>query len=118
MRAIVLNSDGYEVRDIEDSLSSYQSIVGGYIQIITLPNGIDIVFNEEGKLMGLETTVYLDWKGEIVDTLEGTLVFVGVKGAGFTDLTDEQIEYLEEDFGNDAVFNEETGELYPIIKWR
>ena len=35
------------------SLSQLQGIVGGYIEVITTPSGLEMVLNEEGKLNGL-----------------------------------------------------------------
>ena len=37
------------------SLKELQGYVGGYIQIVPLPNGEELVINEEGKLDGLPT---------------------------------------------------------------
>lgn len=38
-------------------LEELQSIVGGYIEIVWLPNGKIMVINEEGKLMNLPENV-------------------------------------------------------------
>ena len=56
-KAVVLSTDG-TVRSIDidpsNELTQLQSLVGGYIQAVTLPNGVTMWLNEEGKLHGLE----------------------------------------------------------------
>ena len=41
------------VEEHEDTLESWQSIVGGYIELVPLPDGLLLLCNEEGKLDGL-----------------------------------------------------------------
>lgn len=42
-----------EVREIDDSLESMQGIVGGYIEPVSVGNGLTLWCNEEGKVTGL-----------------------------------------------------------------
>lgn len=54
----VLHVDGRrEVVREAMSLHDMQSIVGGYIEVVTLPNKKHIVVNEEGLLLGLPTNL-------------------------------------------------------------
>lgn len=49
----VIYADGI-IGEIEDeSFEKYQEIVGGYIQIIKVTDGINMVINEEGRLLNL-----------------------------------------------------------------
>ncbi len=65
------------VAEIENSLESYQKIVGGRIECIDIPNteNIDIILNEEGKLDNLAPNVFLP---EYEDCVMGPIVVVGV----------------------------------------
>jgi hypothetical protein len=40
-----------------DNLSTLQTLVGGYIEAVTLPHGYVLVCNEEGRLLGLSPNV-------------------------------------------------------------
>lgn len=39
-----------EVREIDGELETMQKLVGGYIQMVPMGNGVDLVCDEEGKL--------------------------------------------------------------------
>lgn len=77
-----------EVVEIEDTLKSYQSIVGGYIECVRFTKDITIVCNDEGKLIGLEPNFYMMSIDEVIC---GDVVFVGVIGCDFCSLNDKQI---------------------------
>ena len=48
-----------EVIEIDNSLEAMQALVGGWIEILRLNDGLDLVMNEEGKLLGLPPNVSL-----------------------------------------------------------
>ena len=81
-----------EVREIENSLRGYQKLVEGYIESVPMPtmeDDIDIVMNDEGKILRLDANIYIP---EYDDTLVGTLVVVGVtKDLTWRGLTDKEI---------------------------
>ena len=79
------------ITEIEDELDVLQGIVGGLIECISIGNNIDMVCNEEGKLIGLEPHIMVN-----NDIVCGDVFFVGVDGAEFVSLTDEQIEYINQ----------------------
>lgn len=60
---------------IENTLDTFQRLVGGYIETVTLGADWTVVCNEEGRLEGLPYNMELCG----VD-LVGTIVLVGVKG--------------------------------------
>ena len=65
---------------IQDKLESYQSIVGGYIEVVTLATDFAIVCNEEGRLRDLP------YNCEIAGIdFVGTIIGVGVNGEDFDD---------------------------------
>jgi len=83
-----------EERLIDNTLRGYQKAVDGWIESVCLPqheDNIDIVMNDEGKLLNMETNVYVD---EYKDFFVGTLVAVGVNKNDLTwrSLTDEEIK--------------------------
>lgn len=63
MKALKISTAGViEHIDIQatDSLATLQSAVGGYIEILGLARGVDLVINEEGKFAGLEHNTLAD----------------------------------------------------------
>ena len=69
-------------QEVENSLKALQNLVGGYIEIVSLPYGVCMIVNEEGKLQGLQPNFRLDH-----DLIVGTAVFVGVSGEDFCSLS-------------------------------
>lgn len=72
-----------KVIEIENELSALQEAVGGYIQAVPVAEGICVICNEEGKLLGLPYNMHLG-----KDILVGTILIVGVSGEEFCDLSD------------------------------
>ena len=58
---------------IESGLKSLQGLVGGMIEMPSMCDGVDMVCNEEGKLIGLVPNLIMPY-----DILVGTIVFIGV----------------------------------------
>ena len=86
-----------ETVEIDGSLESMQSIVGGLIQAIyPFEEPVALVCNDEGKLCGLEKNraLYSSENGAIYDVICGTFFVCGVstEEAKFTSLTPEQIK--------------------------
>lgn len=95
------------IAEIDSKLESMQKIVGGYIEVLTISDGICIVCNEEGKIDGLELNRGLkDANGELWGIIAGTFFVVGddYESGDFTSLTDEQAEYWLKQFRNPEVF--------------
>lgn len=92
----LLVSGKYEIVEIEDNYKELQEIVGGLIEFVSIGDGIDIVINEEGKIMGLEPNFIATALFDFKDLLVGDAIIVGVDySTGETiSLTDAQIETL------------------------
>ena len=89
MRAIVIEpGQSPEIRDIGSDLASLQSLVGGYIEYVSLENDIGFLVNEEGRLLGLPPNgaVYCG------DALVGTVVIIKTGGEEFCSLTEAEAE--------------------------
>ena len=69
---------------ISNTLENLQSIVGGYIETVTLPTGCVLICNEEGKLNGLPKN--FRYGITIPDTICGTVIVVGTDGEDFSDV--------------------------------
>lgn len=67
--------------NIANTLQSLQSIIGGYIETVTLFEDCAVICDEEGRLKGLP------YNCEVcgIDFV-GLIVFVGIKGGEFTDV--------------------------------
>ena len=91
-----------EVKEIDGSLKTMQSIVGGYIQAIyPFDDSVALVANDDGKLLNLPANRGLrDKNGQIYDILCGTFFLCGAPADSdhFTSLTPEQIERYQKRF--------------------
>ena len=75
---------------IPRGLEAMQQQVGGYIEMVTLEDGIDLVCNEEGKLDGYPINRRIP---EIRDTVRGDFFISRHDDEGETvDLTDEDVK--------------------------
>ncbi len=70
------------IKDIKNDLKELQEIVRGYIETVTITSDAAIICNEEGHLLGLPYNCNICGADFV-----GTIVFVGVKGDEFTDLS-------------------------------
>ena len=80
-----------EIRDIDESLETLQSMVDGLIEHLTFITGVGMIMNEEGKLRDMEPNFRFGY-----DMVVGPVIFMGESGEEFTDLTEEQITRVME----------------------
>lgn len=107
-----MKEPSYGVREIKNSLECLQGIVGGLIEIPPISSelnkrNIDMVINEEGKLLGLKTSALLIEKEteEVLDVIKGNIIFTSHDEEGNTiSLNEEQIKYLEGYLSENFVF--------------
>lgn len=106
MKVLVLSNGELKVQDIGTKLEDLQKIVGGYIEIPFLSKrffeeNIDIIINEEGKLiegMKPEIAVVSKERGTILDMVYGNCIFASHDEEGETvALTEKQIEVVMEE---------------------
>lgn len=103
MKVMVLSNGELKEKEIGTELEDLQEIVGGYIEIpylgdVFVNNGIDVIINEEGKLIdGLkaEIAIVSERRGTILDLVYGNCIFASHNDEGETiGLTDEQIQIV------------------------
>lgn len=90
VRALVVTPDGSaRLIPVEVNLSALQSVVGGYLEAVSLRADCHAYCNEEGKLLGLPVngtaTVLagrLGWPGVGSDVLCGPVLFLGSDSDG------------------------------------
>lgn len=93
-----------EVRVVDSGLESYQALVEGWIEAVTLKQdaagSITVYCDEEGKLKGKSNNAFLaDDDGHIYDVLVGQFFVARDDANGDpTDLTEEDIEFAREKF--------------------
>ena len=86
--------------EISDELKALQQAIGGSIGA-TYPfdDPVAIVYNDDGKLMGLPLNRALrDEHGEAYDVIAGTFLVVGLSEEDFASLTPELAEKFEKQF--------------------
>jgi len=103
MKVLVLSNGELKEKEINNTLEDLQKIVEGYIEIPYLSevfnkNEIDIIINEEGKLidgMRPEIAIVSKKRGNILDVVYGNCIFASHNEEGDTiGLTKEQIEIV------------------------
>lgn len=106
MKVLVLSNGELKVQEIGSELEDLQKIVGGYIEIPFLShkfrdNGIDVIINEEGKLIdGLKAEIAIvdEKHGSILDIVYGNCIFASHDEVGETiGLTEEQMQIVTEE---------------------
>ena len=106
MKVLVLSNGELKETEIGTELEDLQKIVGGYIEIPFLSQkfldkGIDVIINEEGKLIeGLkaEIAIVSEESGTILDIVYGNCIFASHDAEGETiGLNEAQIHLVKEE---------------------
>ena len=66
------------------TLADMQELVGGYIECLSITDTIDMWLNEEGKLDGLPTNLFIENNGELCDCVVGDVFFASHDDEGET----------------------------------
>ena len=78
--------------EIENELGIFQQIVGGYIEPVTIDEGVVMLVDEEGKLKGREPNFFF---GAIADLILGPVLIVGAQGDEFVSLPEDKANEIE-----------------------
>ena len=123
MKVLVLSNGELKEQEIGTELEDLQKIVGGWIEIPFLShkfrdNGIDVIINEEGKLIeGMKPEiVILDGETEeLLDIVYGNCIFASHDEEGNTiELTAEQLEIIQEELCLTAKVNLKNGGVFDV----
>ncbi len=79
-----------EVVTVENTLHTFQQLVGGFIEVLSVSDTVCIIVNEEGKLNGL--TPNRRFNGDI---LVGTILVVGKDGENLASLSADALKTYE-----------------------
>ena len=113
----------FEIPDGPNTLDVLQGQVGWYIEIPHIvPQvdelGIDMVINDEGKLLGLEPTLAILKGSQVVEVICGPILFVSHNEEGDTvSLNANQTKYLMSTVFNSQVVGLEIGGELKITKF-
>lgn len=91
--------------EIENTLKGVQRAVGGYIEAVSISDGISLVCNEEGKLDNLPGNRRIG-----NDIIAGAFVIVGNGEEDFRSLTDEETNKYLKEFAQPEEISEEEVE--------
>lgn len=91
-----------EVRTIPNTLKAMQEAVGGLIQIIPLEDDIQLVCNDEGKLIGLEGN-----RRVRNDIIVGNFFLAADGGEELCSLSEKEIEKYSQVFAEPQTFTQE-----------
>lgn len=114
----------------KNQLKRFQSIVDGNIEIPFISEklrdvGIDVIINEEGKLIGLPITAVInDCKNKMLDVICGKIIFAGfnANNGESIPLTDDQISWIQDNIiaeEHHVMLVTPDNELItvPVIEW-
>ncbi|SEW38924.1 DUF3846 domain-containing protein [[Clostridium] fimetarium] len=91
--------EGY-IKEVEDSLESFQKEVGGYIEIVCLDDkaDLDLFVNEEGKIRGLTLNrAWLNKEGDIIEIICGNgFVARHDKDGNTTSILESDISFIND----------------------
>ena len=117
IRVVLLEpSKAARIAEIDSSLPSMQSVVGGLIEAVyPFEEQVCIVCNEEGKLQGLPLNRSLrDDDGHIYDIIAGTAFLCDCSGDDFGSLTEKQAARYTELFKTPEAFLSFNGYIVAI----
>lgn len=115
IKVMVVSNGELVEKEIDNTLGTFQDIVGGYIEMPLLSktlkqHNIDIVINDEGKFIeGLKPEIAIVGKGTnaVLDVVYGNCIFVGHDNVGnTTGLTNEQIQIIMKELEVSAMLND------------
>ena len=95
------------IKEIENTLKSFQHEVDGYIQAVYPWENdlVGLIVDEEAKLTGkLLNRVLRDERGNIYDIVAGSFLIVGLSEDDFCSLNNEQIEKFSRLFQTPELF--------------
>ena len=125
MKVLVLSDGVFTEREIDNTLEALQEIVGGYIEIPFIShtlseNGIDIIINEEGKMLDEckpEIIMINKETQTILDVIMGNCIFASHDEEGeTTSLSEEQIKIVKDVFKLDVILSYEDSREKRIVK--
>ena len=100
---------------VENTLEKYQSLVGGLIDVFEIENGLNLIFNDEGKFNGSQPNRALTFRDigedrdEFFDIIYGNIVVTGNDREGnFCSLTSEQEQAVKDRFSHIEFYSHRT----------
>lgn len=125
MKVLVLSGGELKEKEINNTLEELQKIVGGYIEIPFLSrvfneNKINIIINEEGKLIeGLEPEIaIIDGATQrVLDIVYGNCIFASHDYEGNTiELNEEQKKIVKDTLKTDIVLKDQSADKHYLVR--
>ncbi len=102
--------------EIANTLVDKQRYVGGYIEVISIDGVIDLICNEEGKILHLPVNrALVDDDGEVLDVIVGDILVVRHNDEGdFVDVHENDLEIITKHLRPCQIIGERGG--YTVVK--
>ena len=96
MRVYGFTEEKDGIMEVENGLKAEQAFVGGYIEVLEIAEGLNIVCNDEGKIDGLPITAAWFDRGELVDVICGDCFVCRYTAEGeFDSILDLDVEIIK-----------------------
>lgn len=89
------NENNGEIIEIKNELEPMQKFVGGYIEVVPMPNGLVIVCDEEGRLKNYPHSVDITVNNQTASFV-GNVFVCGTDGEEFRGLSDDEIDNMRQ----------------------
>ena len=95
MKVYGITAFDYGFMEVENTLEAKQAFVGGYIEVVNIGNGIDLICNEEGKINGMAPVAGWFEGNELLDLIFGPCLLCRSDSEGeFIPIREEDEEYI------------------------
>ena len=102
--------------EIQNTLEAKQACVGGYIEVISIDGVIDLICNEEGKILHLPVNrALIDDNDEVLDVIVGDILVVRNNDEGdFVDVHENDLEIITKHLRPCQIIGERGG--YTVVR--
>ncbi|MCR5837166.1 MAG: DUF3846 domain-containing protein [Lachnospiraceae bacterium] len=119
-RKVLVVSDGaINEKTIGDELEDLQGEVDGYIQTTYFgeklaERKISLIFNEDGKMIGLPPTIALVEDGELIDVIVGNVVICSSDATSFGSINESQKDFIKKELAPALFTNGQIGFVFNV----
>ena len=81
-----------ELLEVENKLETWNELVAGFIQVISVDENVLLVCNDDGKILNLPINIFRIWDEKVIDCINGNFFLASAESEDFASLSPELIE--------------------------